>query len=257
MPKGVPKNQKRAKRAKGDKVPSVKQALNMSQAQIQGLKATTQRKLAVELSKAGTKRLRTIQSNLNKRNLRPAHIADSEVLQNRLSETTKGWKVEKKFATSGLSTKSEYEEYIQEVVLFLRSPISTVTGLKKRKVAQQEELIKLYNKVMGYDEDDENYLTSLSQRAFDDYGRVINALRKNHELLYGWDSPEYVKNMQKAAEIVTTMSHQEIDDFVHNIEVNVEAEQKRHKMEKEEEQARLKSHFGNRTIRNKFNGVII
>lgn len=244
--KGKAKSGTRSKRGKNSVVPSTQKALQMSQAQISNLTAAAQRKLLVKLNREANKRLETISSNLTKNRLKPTHISESEVLKGRLSETKKGWRITpgKRFKATKNLTKAQMQEEIKQTIFFLRSPVSTVSGLKKMKVENQQELVKLYNRVHGLTEGDAGYKATLSQKQYDQMGRMINALRKNHELIGGYNDPKYVQELAKVGDfILQNKSNQDVDDWIRDLEERVlNLEQKRYK-EKQAEEAQIRSYF--------------
>lgn len=244
MPKGKSKA-KRAKKGQSTALPkTLKQALSLSQAQISNMTASTQSKLMAMLNKYANRRLDVISTSLNKNNLKPSNIADSQVLKNRIKETDKGFKVVSKFSGTGKKSKAQMQEAIRETTLFLRSPVSTVGGLKKRAVAQQQTLLSLYNDMMGFEPGDVGYATRLTQQQYDDYGRILTELRKNKELVGGFFDKTYVNNMQIAAQVIMEKSHAEIDDFIHDIEENVKSEGEKKAKQKEARHALVSSFLG-------------
>ena len=206
-------------------VPTLQQALNMSEYDLSQLTSATQRKLLVQLNRLSNKRLEDITTNLNKNKLKPSIIAEQNDLFNKIQQKGNKYKYSRFTAGRNL-TKSQMQEQIRERLLFLDSPFSSTKGYNEVLQKRKKALLDQYNKAMGYTQNDPNYRKRLTNKQFEDFGKLLNRLRTSHLLSGSGVNADYVNAMKIAAEVMTQNKKMSVDEWYKEIEKRIDEQQK-------------------------------
>ena len=118
------------------------------------------------------------------------------------------------------------QEQIRERLLFLDSPFSSTKGYNEVLQKRKKALLDQYNKAMGYTPDDPNYRKRLTNKQFEDFGKLLNRLRTSHLLSGSGVNADYVNTMKIAAEVMTQNKKMSVDDWYKEIEKQINEQQK-------------------------------
>ena len=223
--KKVTLTKKVTKKGTKKQVPTLLQAFYMSEYELSQLTSATQRKLLVKLNRISNKRLEDITKDLNKNKVKPSILSEQYDLFNKIQQKGNKYKFSRFTAGRNL-TKSQMQEQIRERLLFLDSPFSSTKGYNEVIQKRKKALLDQYNKSMGYTPDDPNYRKRLTNKQFEDFGKLLNRLRAGHLLSGSGVNADYVNTMKIAAEVMTQNKKMSVDEWYKEIEKLLDEQQK-------------------------------
>lgn len=227
------------KKRKISRVP-IKQITSMSDYDIHKLKAADQRRVLVSLNRQTNKRMSKLVEGLNKGKIDYGTIKEVTGVSSHIYKDQNGQYKYKRYTLAKNAPKYAMEAQIQNRQEFLGSKMSQVSKVQEVIKNRRAGLRKAYNEAMGYQPGDKGYLTRMTKKQYDKFGKLMKRL-KDEKLLHPRSEEPYPEELKEAIKIMQERPRASVDEWYDQLMGYVEEEAAE---KKAQDEALLKSLLG-------------